>query len=120
MDPDQLQLDTLGLFAAVCADRARGTPVPVIARRFHESLAAGLAKLTAHLAARRKVRHVGMSGGCFQNLTLTLALATALEKTGLTLLTHKDLPPGDGCISLGQAAWGRMVVTAAQRSGLRS
>ena len=107
-----LQLDTVNLFASVRADRQRGTAVPVIARRFHASLAAGLADLAAHLAANRDIRHVGLSGGCFQNVTLALALADALEKKGLIPLLHKKLPPSDGCISLGQAVWGRMVIQA--------
>ena len=111
--PAILRLDTLGLFAAVYADQLRGTPVPIIARRFHESLAAALAELAAHLAKGRGLRHVGLSGGCFQNVTLTLSLAAALEEKGLIPLLHKDLPPGDGCISLGQAAWGRMALQAA-------
>ena len=114
IDPGLLQLDTLGLFASVWADRQRGTAVPVIARRFHASLAAGLAELAARLAAGRDIRHVGLSGGCFQNVTLTLSLADALEKKGLIPLLHRELPPGDGCISLGQAVWGRMVVRANQ------
>ena len=104
--PDILQLDTLSLFAAVYADRLRGTPVPVIARRFHDSLAVALADLAAHLAEGHNIKHVGLSGGCFQNVALTLALAAELEKRNLIPLMHKDLPPGDGCISLGQAAWG--------------
>lgn len=112
IDPELLQLDTLSLFASVWADRRRGTAVPVIARRFHASLAEGLADLAARLAAERDIRHVGLSGGCFQNVTLTLALASALEKKGFIPLLHKELPPGDGCISLGQAVWGRMVVRA--------
>ena len=112
IDPDMLQLDTVNLFASVRADRQRGTAVPVIARRFHASLAAGLADLAAHLAANRDIRHVGLSGGCFQNVTLALALADALEKKGLIPLLHKKLPPSDGCISLGQAVWGRMVIQA--------
>ncbi len=117
IDPDLLQLDTVSLFASVWADRQRGTAVPVIARRFHASLAAGLADLTAHLAARHHIRHVGLSGGCFQNVTLALFLADALERKGLVPLLHKELPPGDGCISLGQAVWGRMVVRAGEAGG---
>lgn len=115
--PDILRLDTLSLFAAVYADRLRGTPVPVIARRFHEALAAGLAELAAYLAKKRDAKHVGLSGGCFQNATLTLSLAAALEEKGLIPLLHKDLPPGDGCISLGQAAWGRMMLQAGKNGG---
>ena len=102
-----LQLDTHALFTAVHADKNSGIPVPEIARRFHASLAAALVAVAAHLAREHGIAHVGMSGGCLQNVTLALALAKGLEEQGLIPLLHKELPPGDGCISLGQAAWGR-------------
>ena len=117
--PEPLRLDTHGLFAEVHADRLRGTPVPVIARRFHASLAEGMALLAAHLAEKHNVRHVGLSGGCLQNVTLALSLASALEEKGLIPLLHKDLPPGDGCISLGQAVWGRMMMGKNASGGQR-
>ncbi|MDR2488887.1 MAG: carbamoyltransferase HypF [Desulfovibrio sp.] len=113
--PDLLQLHTIKLFVAVYEDYLKGTPIPVIARRFHASLAAGLAKLAAYLGRRHGVRHVGLSGGCLQNVTLLLALVNALEKKGLLPLLHKDLPPGDGCISLGQAVWGRRILLASRK-----
>ena len=108
--PDCLRLGTIDLFTAAYADRLRGAPVPVIARRFHSSLAVALANLAAHLAERLGVRHVGLSGGCFQNVALSLLLAEELEKRNLTPLAHRNLPPGDGCISLGQAAWGMLAL----------
>jgi hydrogenase maturation protein HypF len=103
-----LQLDTRVLFAAIFAEKKRGTPLPVIARRFHRSIAVHLAALAARLAGEHRIVHVGLSGGCLQNRTLALALADELEKRGLTPLLHEKLPPGDGCISLGQATWGRL------------
>lgn len=115
-----LQLDSHALFRAVYEDRARGTDVPLIALRFHHSLAEGLAELAAHEAGRLGIRHVGLSGGCMQNVTLTLALAEALEQRGLIPLPHRNLPPGDGGISLGQAAWGRMLLRARGRESERN
>lgn len=101
------QLDTHSLFAAVVRDAAGGAPVPLVARRFHASFAKGLAALAAEQAARLGVRHVGLSGGCLQNITLALALAEGLEDRGLVPLMHKRLPPNDACISFGQVAWAR-------------
>lgn len=106
-----LQLDTHALFAAAYADRAKKeTPLWLLARRFHQSLAAGLVELAGHLAAAHGISHVGLSGGCLQNVTLALLLAEGLKRKGLTPLLHKDLPPGDACVSLGQAAWGRLLL----------
>jgi hydrogenase maturation protein HypF len=105
-----LQLDTPSLFAAVVSDKQRGISRTGIARRFHRSVAFHLAELTARLAGEQGITHVGLSGGCLQNATLALALAGELEKRGLTPLLHRDLPPGDACVSLGQAAWGRLLL----------
>ncbi|MCL1940018.1 MAG: carbamoyltransferase HypF [Desulfovibrionaceae bacterium] len=103
-------LDTHALFAAVHDDIRQGEPVSVIARRFHRSLAVGLAELAAYAAREHGITHVGLSGGCLQNATLAIELSRELEQRGLIPLRHRDLPPGDGCISLGQAAWGRSLL----------
>lgn len=105
-----LILDTHTLFTAVYVDLLRGVPVAEIARRFHASLAAGLADMAAEAAAAFGVQAVGLSGGSMQNVTLAAALAENLRAKGLTPLLHRELPPNDGCISLGQAAWGRLVL----------
>jgi len=104
------ELDIYGLFRALLADMAAGTPVPVIARRFHASLITGLADMAAALAKRHGLRHVGLSGGVMQNLTFAVELPRALAERGLIPLTHKLLPPNDGCISLGQAAYGQRLL----------
>lgn len=109
-DPGHTVLDVHALFAAVYADRAGGTPVSLVSRRFHASLAAGLADLVGRLAEERGLKHAGLSGGCLQNMTLAVLLEKELKKKGLTPLLHKALPPGDACVSLGQAAWGRYVL----------
>lgn len=107
---DPWQLDTLSLVAALLEDKRRGVPVGTMARRFHRGLVAGLAELAAGLAARHGVTRVGLSGGCMLNLTLHRELAAALAARGLIPLLHRQLPPGDACIALGQAAWGRTQV----------
>ena len=100
-------LDTLQLFAQVYADWERGVPEARIARRFHLGLIRGLADLAAHFSRLTGVSHVALSGGVMQNRTLTLELPAALVQRKLTPLLHENFPPNDGCISLGQAAWGR-------------
>lgn len=106
---ERLVLDTHALFAALYADIEAGTPVPLVARRFHASLAVGLADMCRFLAEEKYVHHIGLSGGCLQNMTLARHLVGELKARKLIPLVHKHLPPGDGCISLGQASWGRLV-----------
>ncbi|WP_419785159.1 carbamoyltransferase HypF [Pseudodesulfovibrio sp.] len=106
MDSDPVVLDTHALLAAVLEDLERGTPVPVIARRFHRGLAIGLADLAYGFSCALGINHVALSGGVMQNLTLATELPDALKAAGLIPLVHTLVPPNDACISLGQAAWG--------------
>lgn len=66
---------------------------------FHGTLAAALVQW----AEQAGIDTVGLSGGCFLNKVLTGLLVPALASRGFRVLTHKALPPGDECISLGQA-----------------
>lgn len=107
---DIIELDTLALFAQVHADWQGGEDAARISRRFHLGLMAGLTGLCARLAEQSSCSTVALSGGVMQNLTLATELPRSLAGLGLTVLTHRDLPPSDACISLGQAAYGRLVL----------
>jgi len=99
-------LDTLALAAQAVGDLARGVPPGTVSRRFHLGLLDGLAQWAATMAALRGTRRVAISGGCLLNRTLSRELPSRLRALGLSPLCHRFLPPGDGCISLGQAAYG--------------
>ena len=105
-DGSPATLDTLGLFAQVYEDWLAGTSAAVVSRRFHQGLIAGLADAAAELCAAAGASHVGLCGGVMLNMALAQGLPRALRAHGLTPLTHRELPPGDGSVSLGQAAWG--------------
>lgn len=104
---DPVALNTLELVAAVHEDLENKVPVPIIARRFHLGLIAGLTEMAFSFSMLLDIHHVGLSGGVMQNLTLATELPLALQAAGLIPLVHKQLPPNDGCISLGQAVWGQ-------------
>ena len=111
MEYDQIaELDTLTLFAQVHAQWREGESPSRISRRFHLGLIDGLTRLCLMLAGQRSCATVALSGGVMQNLTLAAELPRSLAAHGLTVLTHRDLPPNDACISLGQAAYGSMVL----------
>ncbi len=101
-----LELSSQDLFAAVLEDLRVGTPVPLVAARFHLSLARGFAAMAASRAKACGAEVVGLSGGVMQNATLLRLLMAELEGAGLIPLTHKVLPPNDGCISFGQVCYG--------------
>ena len=105
-----LELDTVTFFLHLLKRRQAGVPVPALARQFHQSLAEGLAELALAASRRCGVRTVALSGGVLHNRTLASLLPAALVRRGLMPLTHRALPPGDGGLSFGQAAWAACVL----------
>ena len=76
---------------------------PRIAGRFHSSFVMMLAEIATIAARERDLTTVALSGGTFNNAIVVEDLMTELERRGLRPLIHQSLPPGDGCLSLGQA-----------------
>ncbi len=107
---DPAVLDTLALFRHALDDLRQGAPAGVIARRFHLGLVQGLADLAAAFGHVLGIAHVALSGGVMQNLTLARELPQALAGRGLVPLVHTQVPPNDGCISLGQAVYGQRLL----------
>ncbi|WP_319584282.1 carbamoyltransferase HypF [uncultured Pseudodesulfovibrio sp.] len=103
---DPVALDTLTMVAAALDDLEHGVDVGKIARRFHLGLINGLTEMAFSFSMLLDIHNVALSGGVMQNLTLAKELPLALQGAGLLPLVHTQLPPNDGCISLGQAAWG--------------
>jgi hydrogenase maturation protein HypF len=102
-DPDgvaPLQLDWTALVRGVVADLRRGVGAHIIAARFHNTLVDGIVAVAQAVGAPR----VALSGGCFQNRCLTEQAASRLRSAGFEVLLHRQVPPNDGGISLGQIA----------------
>ena len=54
-------------------------------------------------------QRVALTGGCFQNRLLTERAAERLEQAGFEVLLHRQVPPNDGGISLGQVRLRRRI-----------
>jgi hydrogenase maturation protein HypF len=91
------------LIREIVQDFQGGASPHLIAARFHTTLAALLAATVAEAAETTGITTVGLSGGVFQNRLFFHDVLERLERAGLDVLTHSLLPPGDGCIALGQA-----------------
>jgi len=74
----------------------RGT----IASVFHNTLARMILEVCKALGEKRIV----LSGGCFQNKYLTERALQLLRREGFDVYWHRDVPPNDGGIALGQIA----------------
>ncbi len=92
------------LLAALVADVRRGVDTPTCARRFHAGVAQGVARGAADLAEEHGTRTVVLSGGVWQNRLLHASAVAGLRALGLEVWWNHKVPPGDGGISLGQAA----------------
>jgi hydrogenase maturation protein HypF len=97
-------LHGVDLVRQAAEDVRHGLPTGVIAARFHRGFAAGLATAVTEVRDRTGLRTVALSGGVFQNVVLLTELLQRLTEAGFGVLTHRQVPPNDGGISLGQAA----------------
>ncbi len=91
------------LFDAILSDLRAHVATPIIARRFHNTIARMTAAVCGQIAGERDIARVALSGGVFQNRLLSRLVTAALRDQGLEVLTHRDVPCNDGGISLGQA-----------------
>ena len=99
-----LLLDARETIRAVVGDLERAVPVPLIAARFHNGLAAATVAACVELAGGHRLSTVVLSGGSFQNRLLSERISAGLRGAGLRVLTAERLPSNDGGISYGQAA----------------
>ncbi|MBE7560402.1 carbamoyltransferase HypF [bacterium] len=99
-------LDPLPWLEGVLEDRAHGVAPGEISGRLHRALIAASAELAARVAAARGCDTVALSGGALVNAVLLLGLVEALSVRGLRVLVHRQVPPNDGGIALGQLAIG--------------
>jgi hydrogenase maturation protein HypF len=90
--------DWAPLIAEILRDKREGLPVPRIAARFHNALVNWILEV----AAKSELKQIVLSGGVFQNRYLTERTAAMLESKGFVVHTHRQVPPNDGGIALGQ------------------
>jgi hydrogenase maturation protein HypF len=85
-------------------------PINDLARAFHETVATMLVDSANRTADKTGINRVALSGGCFANRILLERIYELLTASGREVFVHDEMPPGDGCIALGQA------VIASERS----
>lgn len=98
---EYLELDWAPMLDGLLDGLARGVPADALARGFHAALAGAVVAV----ARRVGLREVGLTGGCFQNALLCAETAGRLRDAGFHPHRHRLVPPNDGGVALGQAAW---------------
>jgi len=96
-------VDWRDVVAGVVDDRTRGVPAPVIARRFHDTVAEMILSMSGRLAESAGASTVLLTGGVFQNVYLLRRLLSGFRQRKLSVRIHRQVPANDGGISLGQA-----------------
>jgi hydrogenase maturation protein HypF len=100
---DRWLIGTRLLFEAVLEDVLSGESASEISRRFHNGLIEILAQIAEAVRLRYSLARVCLSGGVFQNAYLLQQLNAKLVAAGFEVFTHREIPAGDGGLSLGQA-----------------
>jgi hydrogenase maturation protein HypF len=96
-------LDFRPAIERIVAEVRGDTAPPLIAARFHNTVAAAVVLFCSRLRAAEKLNRVCLSGGTFQNIRLLAATLAGLRGLGFEVYIHAQAPPNDGGIALGQA-----------------
>lgn len=81
-----------------------------LAYEFHAALAEEIIAACEAAEQETGIRKVALSGGVFQNRLLLELVDDGLTEKGFEVLKHSLIPPNDGGIALGQAAYGMAYV----------
>lgn len=103
-EKDLYLLDWRRMLKQILDDKMQGMPCEDIALAFHETLA----KATVELAKLAGEEIVLLTGGVMQNKLLVERAVALLKAEGFKPYLHRDIPPNDGGIAIGQII-GRLV-----------
>jgi len=102
-DSGAISIDGDKIILHISREKLKERPSDELALEFHEIIFDSLFRAATIACESTGISTVGMSGGCFMNRILHERLSYLLSESGLNVLTHRIMPPNDGCISLGQA-----------------
>jgi hydrogenase maturation protein HypF len=102
-DNDADTVDFRPAIERIVAEVRAGTPAPVIAARFHNTVAEAIVEVCRRLRTEERLNRVCLSGGTFQNMKLLARTLAGLRRLEFQVFMHAHVPPNDGGIALGQA-----------------
>ncbi|PAY17930.1 carbamoyltransferase HypF [Rhodopirellula sp. SM50] len=106
-DHTPIQIRSHDLIELICRDVIAGVDRRQIAAQFHHAVAGMITTVCQAGQKQSGIDVVGLTGGVFQNVLLTTLLIKRLETSGFNVLVHRQVPPNDGGLSLGQAVVAR-------------
>ncbi|MGW2256469.1 carbamoyltransferase HypF [Streptomyces sp. NPDC001780] len=90
------------VLAAAVSDLRSGVDAGTVAARFHGAVVSLVREVCLRARDRTGLGTVALSGGVFLNTLLAEGCTRSLEEDGFTVLRHREVPPGDGGLALGQ------------------
>lgn len=106
--------DTRPTIQAIVQDVRRGVEPARVARRFHSTVVEIVAAVCKRIRSETELGAVALSGGVFLNALLAHEVYARLTADGFQVYRHRQVPPSDGGLCLGQLA-----VAAARQAALR-
>jgi hydrogenase maturation protein HypF len=101
---DPWEIDFRTTIAELVTDVNHNVAQPRMAARFHNTVAAAVVETCRRLRTETGFDRVCLSGGSFQNRRLLEQAVSDLAVAGFAVFLHREVPPNDGGIALGQAA----------------
>ncbi len=98
-----MKISAAPLWRALIEDLRSLVPRPRIAARFHVAVASAFMRAAVEARTATGIKQVTLSGGCMHNRRLVRLLHTGLEAEGFQVFQHRQVSPGDGGLSYGQA-----------------
>ena len=105
-DEGFITLCTAALVRHITERRLSGEDINELAYEFHFTLSRMLVSACERAGEITGVKTAALSGGVFQNKLLVTLTNEGLKQKGFEVLMHSLVPPNDGGIALGQAAFG--------------
>ena len=106
------------LWRELLKDLGAGVSKSRIAARFHAGVAVAFVAAAKLAREATGIQSVALSGGCLHNRRLAQLLRFGLEEEGFQVSQHRNVSPGDGGLSYGQAVVAAAIL-AKERSGPR-
>ena len=103
---ERFVLNTQMLVQQITEAKMRGEDTGMLAYRFHQVLAEMITAVCIKAKESSGRDKVALSGGVFQNRLLLRLTEERLLQEGFEVLRHRMIPPNDGGIAIGQAAYG--------------
>ena len=110
-------LNTQLLVQRIVEAKLQGADSGRLAYWFHEILAEQITAVCVEARTVSGRQKVALSGGVFQNRLLLRLTEERLTEEGFEVLRHRMVPPNDGGIAVGQAAYGMAQLFRAMHMG---